>query len=168
MSLFDRYTTTIFVFVTFRFFASRGVVFHSFTPRLTQVSPWVSGCGWNNLLQTVHMVGLQGKKTHVMVLWCATDTCDDIAEYFYTCAMNINRWKCSRAAFVGFHTCDPAREAFYVKSLMSWFYVWVQHKSRRPVFGPPRGQGGHQHCWWPSPPNERVRIDLLNLCTPQT
>jgi hypothetical protein len=54
------------------------------------------------------MVGLQGKKTHVMVLWCATDTCDDIAEYFYTCAMNINRWKCSRAAFVGFHTCDPA------------------------------------------------------------
>ena len=59
-------------------------------------------------LQTVHMVGLQGEKTHVMVLWCATDTCDDIAEYFYTCAMNINRWKCSRAAFVGFHTCDPA------------------------------------------------------------
>ena len=105
-----------------------------------------------------------------MVLWCATDTCDDIAEYFYTCAMNINRWKCSRAAFVGFHTCDPAAKR---STSRAWchdstfgsgstrgdrclVHQWAREVTRGAVNLPRPTRGWESVSWIYAPPKRRI------------
>ena len=111
---------------------------------------------------------IEGKKTHVMVLWCATNPGEVFAGYFHTCTAMIKRWKGSWVAVLGFHTDDPALAWCSVKELMSVRDVWGAHKSRRPAFGPSRGPEGRPTVGQPSQSNGRVKNGLLDLCRTQT
>ena len=51
---------------------------------------------------------VEGKKTHVMVMWCATNPGNVFAGYFHACTTMLSRWNGSWVAVLGFHTNDPA------------------------------------------------------------
>ena len=71
----------------------------------------------------IHVV-VEGKKTHVMVMWCATNPGEVFAGYFHACTTMIKRWKGSWVAVLGFHTDDPALARCSVKELMSCRDTW--------------------------------------------
>ena len=111
---------------------------------------------------------VEGKKTHVMVMWCATNPGNVFAGYFHACTTMLSRWNGSWVAVLGFHTNDPALARCSVKELMSVRDVGVPQNSRRPVFGPSTAPEGRPLNGQPSQSNGRVKNGLLDLCRTQT
>ena len=111
---------------------------------------------------------VEGKKTHVMVMWCATNPGNVFAGYFHACTTMLSRWNGSWVAVLGFHTDDPALARCSVKELMSVRDVWFRINSRRPVFGPSTAPEGRPLNGQPSQSNGRVKVGLLELIRSQT